>query len=54
MSEQDDELPATGNEDYDKLPVSIRQMYGLKQYLWLSDAEKASLVTRETEPEWEE
>lgn len=54
MSEPDDDLPLTGNQEYDQLPTAIRHAYALKQYLWLSDAEKASLVQRETEPEWEE
>lgn len=37
--------------DYEALPVTIRSHLTLKEYLWLSDAEKATLVQQETEPE---
>lgn len=36
---------------YDALPESIKAVYSRKEWLWLSDAEKASLEQRETEPE---
>jgi hypothetical protein len=39
---------------YNDLPASIKAVYTPKEYAWLSDAEKASLVQRETEPEWTE
>lgn len=48
------ERSATGNTDYDALPVSIRALYPFRTWLWLSDAQKASLVQTETEPEWDE
>ena len=37
--------------EYEALPESIKAMYSLEQYLWLSDDEKARLVQTETEPE---
>lgn len=36
---------------YELLPESIKLTLSFVQYLWLSDAEKASLEQRETEPE---
>jgi hypothetical protein len=39
---------------YNDLPAAIKAIYSPKEYAWLSDAEKASLVQRETEPEWTE
>jgi hypothetical protein len=45
-----DNLPG----DYDNLPEPVKQMYSPREYLWLSDKEKSSLVQRETEPEAEE
>lgn len=54
MNEPDDDLPPTGQAEYDKLPPAIKHLYTPKQFAWLSDAEKATLVQRETEPEWEE
>lgn len=44
----------TPHPDYDNLPEPIKQLYTPEQYAWLSDAEKATLEQRETEPEWEE
>lgn len=38
---------------YGELPDAIRAIYTEKEWLWLSDAEKATLVQRETEPEVE-
>lgn len=38
---------------YEELPDAIRAIYTEKEWLWLSDAEKATLVQRETEPEVE-
>jgi hypothetical protein len=37
--------------EYDALPDSIKHYYSWVQYQWLSDAEKAGLVQRETEPD---
>lgn len=39
------------NEDYEKLPVAITHRLTEKQWLWLSDREKATLIQCETEPE---
>jgi hypothetical protein len=45
---------ATGMRDYDELPASIKCHYTPKEWLWLSDAKKATLIRDETEPEWTE
>ena len=39
-------------DDYDTLPEAIKAVISPKEYLWLSDAEKARLIETETEPEW--
>lgn len=44
-------MPYPRVEGYDALPESIKAMYSEKEYAWLSDAEKQTLVERETEPE---
>lgn len=43
-------LPAK-EDAYDKLPLSIRKAYSRKEWEWLGDDDKDSLVTRETEPD---
>lgn len=48
------EAALTGVKDYDELPTPIKGAYSLKEYLWLTDAQKADLVRNETEPEWDE
>jgi hypothetical protein len=40
------------DDDYDRLPEPIKASYTRLEYLWLSDAEKATLVQHECEPEW--
>ena len=42
---------ATPNKIYLELPDPIRQQYTFKQWLWLGDREKATLVMRSCEPE---
>jgi len=44
----------TEHPEYDKLPEPIKILYTPKEYAWLSDAEKADLVTRECMPDWED
>jgi len=39
---------------YDKLPTPIQGRYSEKEYLWLSDREKANLIETECLPEYEE
>ena len=39
------------NTAYQELPKAIQVSYSEKQWLWLSDREKAKLVQTETEPE---
>jgi hypothetical protein len=41
----------SGNYEYDRLPESIKAVYSLKEWLWLSAREKQTLEQRETEPE---
>lgn len=48
------EAALSGNDSYDSLPASVRLQFTLKEWLWLSDREKATLVQQETEPEWME
>lgn len=45
---------APPNDEYSTLPESIRALYSREEYLWLSDGQKARLVQRETEPDWED
>lgn len=45
-----DDAPA----GYAALPESIKAIYSVKEWLWLTDVQKAQLVRRETEPEWDE
>jgi hypothetical protein len=42
----------TGVRDYDELPESIKLTHTVKEYLWLTDAQKSDLLRNETEPEW--
>lgn len=37
--------------DYDALPESIKAMYSPKEYAWLPDALKSTLIEDETMPE---
>lgn len=37
--------------EYDQLPESIKVTLSHREWLWLSDAEKARLIQDETEPE---
>lgn len=46
-----DALRDGARADYDALPEAIKHYYSWVQYQWLSDAEKASLIERETEPD---
>lgn len=39
-------------DPYDELPECIRQYYSRNEYLWLTDAQKATLTQDNTEPEW--
>jgi hypothetical protein len=56
MSLRDDMRVSAGheNEAYKTLPLFIQNRYSEKEWLWLSDEEKARLVQTETEPEWTE
>lgn len=48
----EDGTPASGNAAYDALPRCIKDLHTLEQWLWLSDREKGTLITTETEPEF--
>jgi hypothetical protein len=37
--------------EYDTLPEPVKQVVGRREWAWLSDAEKATLVQRECEPD---
>jgi len=39
--------------EYERLPMSIKDVYSYKEWLWLSRTEKDNLITLETEPEVE-
>lgn len=39
---------------YEELPESIKAMFTETEFLWLPDESKATLVQRETEPDWTE
>lgn len=41
-------------DNYDELPEALKGIYSRAEYLWLSDDRKATLVQRETEPDWRE
>ena len=42
------------SSEYERLPECIRQYYTEKEYLWLSEQQKADLQQSETEPDEEE
>lgn len=42
---------AMSTKEYDDLPVCIKDQFSAKEWLWLSDSEKARLIQNETEPE---
>jgi hypothetical protein len=57
MSASDDlraALQSDTTSQYEALPESIKATMTRKEYLWLTDAQKADLIRVETEPEWEE
>ncbi len=37
--------------EYNALPESVRALYTVKEWMWLSSAEKARLIQTETEPD---
>lgn len=49
MNDSFDTLPP----GYAELPVCVAQYLTPREYLWLSDAEKANLIQSETEPDFE-
>lgn len=40
--------------EYDELPEGIKAYYTRQEYAWMSDAQKAALLRRETEPDDED
>lgn len=53
-SAMDDVLSSLSSDPdpYDQLPACIRQYYSRREYLWLTDDQKAHLTEDNTEPEW--
>lgn len=53
-----DSFVGEGNDsfmrEYDDLPESIKFIYSFKEYSMLPESVRASIVTEECEPEWEE
>lgn len=49
MNDLNDALPA----GYAELPLCVSQYLTPREYLWLSDSEKANLIQSETEPDFE-
>lgn len=47
------EQALSGNRDYDELPQPIKGTLTFHEWLWLSDYDKATLVRRECEPDFE-
>lgn len=43
---------ALAPQDYEELPVCIKDAFSVSEWLWLSDTEKARLIQNETEPEY--
>ena len=41
------------NSEYERLPECLKSVYSEKDYMWLSDEDKRTLIQRETEPECE-
>lgn len=39
---------------YDELPDSIKATLSRKEFIWLTDKQKAELVQQATEPDWDE
>jgi hypothetical protein len=44
---------ALADDPYEALPRAVKDLYTREQWLWLSDNEKATLVQRETECEYD-
>jgi hypothetical protein len=47
-------LDSDTTAQYDALPESIKATLTRREYNWLTDAQKAQLVDRESEPDWDE
>ncbi len=44
-------IPMSRPDDYDRLPMAIRQYYTRQEYLFLTDEQKTNLQRTETEPD---
>ena len=44
----------TGVDAYDRLPEPIKALYSLREWQWLPDAQKSTLVESSCEPEWDQ
>lgn len=47
-----DDVVQGNGEDYDRLPEPIKQTFSRREFLWMSDEQKARLTEQECEPEW--
>ena len=57
MSGADDIKAALASDttaQYDALPESIKATLTRREYIWLTDSQKAELVQQATEPDWDE
>jgi hypothetical protein len=41
------------NSQYERLPECLKSVYSEREYAWLSNEDKRTLIQRETEPECE-
>lgn len=41
-------------EEYERLPEAIRQYYSFKEYCWMTDRQRATILTDNCEPDYEE
>jgi len=49
MTEEDTFL-----KEYNELPEGVKIAYSFKEYKYMTDHQRATLVDNEVEPEWEE
>lgn len=40
--------------EYEQLPEGIKMVYSFREYTCMTDAQRATIVQDECEPEWEE
>ena len=40
------------DDEYERLPEPIKMIVSRKEYLWLTDEQRANLIQEECDPEW--